>query len=260
MLRVTLIQTDLVWENKDANLAMLEKKIESAGKSHVVILPEMFNTGFTMQPGHFAEPMGGPTCQWMQEQARKHKIILVGSIATAVEDGFTNRLLWVQPDGTIHHYDKRHLFGFANETEHYKAGQKRLVVSVNGWRILCLVCYDLRFPVWSRQQLKAQQPEFDAILYVANWPERRNLAWKTLLQARAIENQAYVIGVNRVGEDGNEIYHSGDSAVIDPMGNMVYQVAHQEAVYTCELDYDFLKETRDKLPFLKDGDAFNIFA
>ncbi len=259
LLPIAIIQTSLVWENKAANLSMLATKAAAVKGAAIIVLPEMFNTGFSMQPDLFAEDMKGETVQWMMALAQQKKAIITGSIIIRDEQGFKNRMLWVQPDGTIHHYDKRHLFGYAGEQDHYTGGDRRVVVQVNGWRILLQVCYDLRFPVWARQQPQDDgKPEYDVIIYTANWPERRSMAWKTLLQARAIENQAYVVGVNRVGEDGNEIYHSGDSSVFDPVGSMIYQVAHREDVHTVYLQAAELQDMRTKLPFLKDADQFTL--
>jgi predicted amidohydrolase len=164
------------------------------------------------------------------------------------------------PNGQYGVYDKRHLFGYAGEDRHYQAGAKRLIASVKGWRINLQVCYDLRFPVWARQQSTEEGPEYDVLIYVANWPERRRHAWMTLLQARAIENQCYVIGVNRVGKDGNDIYHSGDSLVVDPLGEILYHVQDEEAVHTLALDREHLHTVRAKLPFLKDADGFGLLS
>jgi omega-amidase len=257
-LSISTIQTNLHWENKAANLAMLGKKIGTLDGAEVVVLPEMFSTGFSMQPQLFAEPMDGPTIAWMQEVAARKKVILTGSIM-AVEDGkYFNRLIWMLPTGQFGYYDKRHLFAFAGEHHHYTPGNRRLVAQVNGWRILLLICYDLRFPVWSRQQLQNETPEFDAIIYVANWPDRRIAAWRALLQARAIENQCYVIGVNRVGNDGNGIYHSGYSSVIDPLGEIQFQLKDAEGISSLLLESEKLLEIRHKTPFWKDGDSFQI--
>src|SRR5687768_2058755 len=211
-LTITIIQTNLHWEDKSANLQMLEQKINSIkDKTEIVVLPEMFSTGFSMKPEIVAEAMDGETLQWMKRIAVTKKIIVTGSMVIKEEENYFNRLIWMLPNGRYGIYDKRHRFAFAGEHQHYTAGNKRLIASVKGWKINLQVCYDLRFPVWSRQQSQADGLEFDLLIYVANWPERRNTAWKTLLQARAIENQCYVVGVNRVGKDGNDINHSGDS-------------------------------------------------
>jgi predicted amidohydrolase len=265
-LRVTLVQTDLQWEDKKANMRRLEEKISSLqDKTGIVVLPEMFTTGFTMENEKLAEDMEGPTIQWMKRIAATHRIILTGSMI-AVEDGnYYNRLVWMLPDGHFGYYDKRHLFAYAGEDECYTPGTKRLIASVNGWRIHLLICYDLRFPVWSRQSPSGQRgtpgwvdPEYDLLLYVANWPERRILAWKTLLAARAIENQCYVIGLNRTGTDGNGIYYSGDSMAIDPLGTTLYHQSEKEDMHSLLLDKDHLEAIRKKFPFWKDADSFDI--
>ncbi len=257
-LTFTLIQTQLHWEDKAANLQMLEQKIKSIDvKTEVVVLPEMFSTGFSMKPELFAETMEGNTISWMKKIAIEKKIILTGSLIIEENGKYYNRLIWMLPNGQYGYYNKRHCFGFAGEDEYYTAGNKRLITSVKGWKINVQICYDLRFPVWARQQ-QNEGLEYDILLYVANWPERRNHPWKALLTARAIENQAYVIGVNRVGNDGNNIYHSGDSMVVNALGETLYHKAHDEDIFTITLEKDRLIETRNKFPFLKDADEFNI--
>jgi predicted amidohydrolase len=274
-LSMTLIQTTLHWEDKEANLLMLEEKIKSIQQpTHVVVLPEMFSTGFSMKPEQFAENMQGATMQWMKRIAAEKKIILTGSFIAEEEGQYFNRLIWMLPNGQYGQYDKRHLFAYGGEDKYYTAGTERLIASVNGWKINLQVCYDLRFPVWARQTPSAQSPsppgesrsfgrgeansEYDILMYVANWPEKRSIAWKNLLQARAIENQSYVIGVNRVGNDGNNIYHSGDSMVIDPLGEILYHKEHDEDIATITLDKKHLIEVRERFPFWKDADDFNI--
>ena len=263
-LTFTLIQTNLYWEDKAANMQMLEEKINSIQHpTQIIVLPEMFNTGFSMKPEELAEPMNGPTVEWMKKIAAEKRVIVTGSLMVShleedVSTQYFNRLIWMLPNGQHGIYDKRHLFAFADEDKHYTPGTKRLIASVNGWKINLMVCYDLRFPVWARQQTTNDEPEFDVLIYVANWPERRVHAWKALLTARAIENQSYVIGVNRTGNDGNNIYHSGSSMVIDAMGEVLYEKEHDEDVFTITLSKEKLEEIRHKLPFLKDGDAFSI--
>jgi len=263
-LTITLIQSSLHWQNKAANLAMFEEKIKSiAEKTEIVLLPEMFSTGFCMQPEQLAETMEGETVQWMQRMAATKKIVLAGSMIATDKDNFYNRLIWMLPNGQSGIYDKRHLFAFAGEDDQYTAGSKRLIASVKGWKINLLVCYDLRFPVWSRQASTPSptgetNPEYDVLIYVANWPERRIHAWRTLLQARAIENQCYVIGVNRLGDDGNNIHYSGESMVVDPLGEVLYTKANEEAVFTITLQKEKLDEIRNRFPFWKDADAFSI--
>ncbi len=222
----------------------------------------MFSTGFSMRPEAFAEPMDGPTLGWMQVRRCPQKIILTGSAIIEEEGNYYNRLIWMLPNGQFGCYDKRHRFAYAGEDAHYTAGQNAWSRPSTGWRVLLLVCYDLRFPVWSRQQpvdAEHQTPlEYDLIIYVANWPERRAHAWKTLLQARAIENQSYVVGVNRVGDDGNGIAHSGDSMMIDPLGETLYHAAPTEEVFTLTLTKDRLDTVRERFPFWRDADHFYI--
>ena len=266
-LSITTIQTNLHWEDKAANRQMLEEKIISIKeKTEVVVLPEMFSTGFSMKPEVLAETMEGETVQWMKKIAADKKIILTGSLIIEDKRNYFNRIVWMLPNGQHGHYDKRHLFGYGDEDNHYTAGTKRLIASVKGWKINLLVCYDLRFPMWARQTPPRHamerglggEAEYDVLIYVANWPERRRHAWKTLLQARAIENQCYVVGVNRTGKDGNDIYYSGDSMVVDPMGDVLYTKKEEEDIFTTTLDKEHLQVVRDKLPFLKDADDFVI--
>lgn len=272
-LTITTIQSSLHWEDKQANLAMFEKKILGiAEKTEIVILPEMFSTGFSMKPEQLAEQMDGETVSWMQKISAQKRIIITGSVIIEEEGHYFNRLIWMLPNGQFGFYDKRHLFAYANEHEHYTPGQKRLIASVKGWKINLIVCYDLRFPIWCRQSrtpivqgdpteeelMEPIAPEYDLLICVANWPERRNHAWKTLLQARAIENQVYVVGVNRVGNDGNNIYHSGDTLIADAMGQVLYTREHEEDIFTITLQKDALEDVRQKLPFLEDADDFMI--
>ena len=255
-LSMTLVQPHMAWEDKDANLTHLSSLIKAApGPHEVVVLPEMFATGFSMAPERQAEHMDGPTIAWMRDTAKTQRIILCGSVIIDEGGHFYNRFVWMQPDGQYYTYDKRHLFGYANEDAHYTAGERKLIVQVKGWKICPLVCYDLRFPVWARHTAGA---EYDVLLYVANWPQRRSLAWKALLQARAIENQSYAIGVNRVGEDGNSIAYSGDSSVFGPLGECLVQLSEGEAVRTIVLQKDTVDDARSHFPFLKDGDRFVI--
>jgi predicted amidohydrolase len=269
----TLIQSNLYWEDKGANLAMLEEKIRGIKeKTQVVLLPEMFSTGFSMKPEQLAETMEGETVQWMKRIAAEKKIILAGSVIIEEDGNYYNRFIWMLPNGTYGFYNKRHRFAFAGEDKHYTAGTERFIASVNGWKVNLLVCYDLRFPVWARQtsppaplqqsrrgEMDASDVlEYDVLIYVANWPERRSHAWKTLLQARAIENQCYVIGVNRVGNDGNDIYHSGDSMVVDPLGEVLYHKKDDEDIFTITLKKEDLNTIREKFQFWRDGDAFQI--
>jgi omega-amidase len=254
-LKFTIVQPDMYWEDKQANLAQYEQYLSVVEeKMEVVVLPEMFSTGFSMAPERLAETMNGTTVQWMKDIARKYGCILTGSLIIEDEGKYFNRLIWMQPDGNLAYYNKRHLFGYANEDKHYHAGEKRVIVSVKGIRICLLVCYDLRFPVWARNR----NEEYDVLLYVANWPERRSLAWKTLLQARAIENLSYAIGVNRVGEDGNGIMHSGDSSVFGPLGELIWQYTGQATCHTITIHKETVEQARQQFSFLEDADKFII--
>jgi omega-amidase len=254
-LHITLIQPDIVWENVPANLLQYEQMIAAiAGDKHIIALPEMFSTGFSMAPERLAEPMDGRTVTWMANLAVKHRCIITGSAIIQEAGKYYNRMLWVQPDGRIGTYDKHHLFAYALEDQHYTPGQTRLIASVNGWRINLQICYDLRFPVWARNQ----GDEYDVLLYVANWPEARSLAWRTLLRARAIENQCYVVGVNRVGKDGKDFNYIGESSVFGPLGEQIWQQANDVAGHTVTLQKETLLGVRTKLPFLNDADKFML--
>jgi omega-amidase len=258
-LTITTIQSNLFWEDNQANMQMLQQKIDSiTDKTEIVILPEMFTTGFSMQPELFAETMDGETVEWMKMVSNKNGIVLTGSVMIEEDGKYFNRLIWILPNGQLGYYDKRHLFAYGEEDKHYSSGNKRLIASVKGWKINLQVCYDLRFPVWARQQPKDGAPEYDVLIYVANWPERRSHAWKTLLCARAIENQCYVIGVNRVGDDAKNIHYSGNSLVIDPMGQVLYHMADEEDINTITLSKEKLEEVRTRFPFLNDADDFSI--
>ena len=262
-LAFTIIQTNLHWENIKANLEMLEEKICSIKeKNTIVILPEMFTTGFSMKPQLFAETPEGETVQWMKRMASAQKIIITGSIMIEEDKKYYNRLIWMQPDGNYSYYDKRHLFAYGDEDKHYTPGNKKLITSVNGFKINLLVCYDLRFPVWSRQSPPSAEDNetnlFDVLIYTANWPEKRIHHWKALLTARAIENQCCVIGVNRVGNDGNNIYYTGDSMVINAMGEILYHKKDEEDIFTITLNKNHVTETRSRFPFWKDADDFLI--
>jgi predicted amidohydrolase len=260
-LKITLIQSDLQWENIDANLRMFDQKIDSIQeRTEVVVLPEMFSTGFSMQPEKLAETMDGSAVNWLRRKAAEKRIIITGSLIIQEDGEYYNRLIWMLPNGQYGTYDKRHLFGYAGEHEHYQAGNKRLIAQVKGWKINLNICFDLRFPVWARNTIQpaTNEPAYDALIYVANWPERRKTAWTTLLQARAIENQCFVVGVNRVGNDGNNIYHSGESSLIDPLGEIIYRKSGTEDIFTYTLQRNKLDEVRSHLPFLKDADNFTL--
>jgi omega-amidase len=254
-LTVTLLQSPLHWESPEANRAMFEEKIWQIGKqTDLIVLPEMFTSGFTMNVEPIAEPMNLSTFKWMKQQAAQTGAVVTGSYIVKEGGKYFNRLLWMQPDGNFSYYDKRHLFRMAGEHEVFSAGAQKIVVSIKDWKICPLICYDLRFPVWSRNAHKA----YDVLLYVANWPEARSLAWKSLLQARAIENSVYAIGVNRVGEDGKGIAYSGDSSVISPKGELLWQNSNKDDIYTHVLSWEELESFRQKFPVDLDADDFLI--
>lgn len=254
---ITTIQTQLFWEDVQKNLEHFDKKInEIDGPIDIIVLPEMFTTGFTMNPIKLAEQHGGTGLQWMLNKSKEKNCVIVGSISVIENNNYFNRLYWTSPDGTYEYYDKRHLFRMGNEHQYYKSGDKKLIIEYKGWKICPLVCYDLRFPVWSRNR---KDSTYDVLIYVANWPEVRSYPWKQLLIARAIENQAYVIGVNRIGEDGNQIKHSGDTAIINPRGEIISQtMAHQDRAETTNLSFNYLQEFRKVFPVMMDGDDFEI--
>ncbi|WHZ18953.1 MAG: Aliphatic amidase AmiE [Rhodanobacteraceae bacterium] len=230
-----------------------------AGQTDLVVLPETFTSGFSNEAIHNAEGMDGPTVAWMREQAKKLDAAVTGSVQLREGQGVFNRLLFATPDGEVRHYDKRHLFRYADEHKRYASGRDKLIVEWKGWRICPLVCYDLRFPVFSRNRHDAQRGfDYDLVLYVANWPAARAYAWRTLLRARAIENLSYCIGVNRVGVDGNQLPYSGDSAVLDFLGQAMADLGAQEQVVTVALDHARLAAFREKFPAWMDADDFAL--
>ncbi|GAA4456299.1 amidohydrolase [Nibrella saemangeumensis] len=255
MLHVSLIQTNLHWEDPVANRAMLEEKIFGlAEPTDLIVLPEMFTTGFTMNAKAVAEPMNLTTFKWLKQMAAQTRAVVTGSYIVQEGGNYYNRLIWMEPDGAFDCYDKRHLFRMAAEEKTYTSGSRRLVKEWKGWRICPLICYDLRFPVWSRNI----NLEYDLLLYVANWPAARRNPWNTLLQARAIENLSYVVGVNRVGLDGKEIPYAGDSAVIDFKGEVLYRPTDEEAIHQQTLSLDNLRAFRQKFPANLDADEFTL--
>lgn len=259
-LRIALLQVDLVWENAPANRQRLQNWLSDLPANvDLAILPEMFTTGFSLKPEGIAENGAGETLAWMQTEAQKNGLVLAGSVMVEEDGQFYNRMLVVNGDGLVIQYDKRHLFRMAGEHEIYAAGSQKGVFELKGWRICPLICYDLRFPVWSRNQLaKADGLQYDLLFYVANWPERRAAHWRALLQARAIENQAFVAGVNRVGEDGNGLVYSGDTAIFDPLGVALATGAYREQAIVVELDAKVLADYREKFPAWMDADRFDL--
>lgn len=263
-MKVTLVQATLHWEDPQKNIEHFDTLVNSIKEpTDLIVLPEMFSTGFTMKPEKLAEPLNGPSLQWMAKTAKTKHAVLCGSVAVNDNGRFYNRLFWVEPDGKISTYDKRHLFRMANEDKHYTMGSQKIIKNISTWQICPLICYDLRFPVWSRNTFKmadgVPQAAYDVLIYVANWPEVRSYPWKQLLIARAIENQCYVIGVNRIGKDGNGISHSGDSVVINPRGEIISKTKpNEESVETVNLDKKYLDDFRMAFPVGMDADDFNL--
>ncbi len=254
-LNVTLIQTELAWEDIPANLERFETLVAMVeSDTDLIVLPEMFSTGFSMNADRLAETMQGEGPTWMRAVSEKHDTDLVGSIMIRENNRFYNRLFWAKPDGELLVYDKRHLFRMTGENDVYTPGRQNVLVELKGWKIRPFICYDVRFPAWTRNTGN----DFDVALFVANWPAARSKHWKILLQARAIENQVYVVGVNRIGTDGNGVYHSGDSSVVDPIGNIVFQTAHSRCIQTVRLHRDVLQQYRQSFPAWKDSDRFEL--
>ena len=255
-LTVSFVQTALHWHDAAANRADLSQRLATLpGPTDLIVLPEMFTTGFSMEAPSQAELMDGATVAWLREQAAAHNAVVTGSVIVREHDAYFNRLLWVRPNGSLSYYDKRHLFTLAGEQHTYTPGHARLTEEWRGWRVCPLVCYDLRFPVWSRNQ--PTEP-YDLLLYVANWPAVRRTAWMTLLRARAIENVAYALGVNRVGQDGVGHEYSGDSALLDAQGNYLVEAHDQSGVFTHTLRREELAGFRARFTALNDGDAFEL--
>lgn len=258
-MKVSLLQLNLHWENPAANLqhisAFWQKKRTEAD---LIVLPEMFATGFTMNTTH-AETMTGESVSWMKAFSEAEQCLLIGSLMIQENGQFFNRLIAVEKGEIRGYYDKKHLFRMANEHKTFTAGEKKWVIEYQGWKICPLICYDLRFPVWARNHWKDEKPEYDILLYVANWPERRVKHWEKLLMARAIENQCFVLGVNRVGADGNAISYTGSSAIIDFLGNSIVQMSNsEETVLSAQLSLSELVDYRTKFPAWQDADDFSI--
>lgn len=259
-LSIALVQTDLFWKNKTANLAMLEEKLwEIPKETDLIILPEMFPTGFSMDASELAEPMNLGVSKWMKQMAAQTGSVITGSAIISEKGNFYNRLLWVTPAGEVLHYDKRHLFRMAKEDETFSSGQKLPIFTLKGWKICPQICYDLRFPIFSRNTWEGGQAAYDFMFYVASWPAARTSAWDTLLPARAIENLCYVAGVNRVGQDGNGIDYVGHSGLFDFKGNELSQTEKEiEKIEVFQLDAAALYTYREKFPAWMDSDAFTI--
>ncbi|MET1054456.1 MAG: nitrilase family protein [Pedobacter sp.] len=255
-LKITIFQAYLFWENVDKNLQNISLRLSMGvkEKTDLIVLPEMFNTGFSMNAAELAEEMDGKTMTWMAQAATRYECVVTGSLIIKENGHFYNRMIWMLPSGEYQHYDKRHLFGMGQEDQTYTAGKDEVIVELKGWKIRLAICYDLRFPVYLRNHDTA----YDILLIIASWPDKRISHWKTLIPARAIENQSYVVAVNRVGHDGNEVYHSGHSMCIDAYGNTVYYKPEDEDLYTFSINYEEMVKIRQGFPFLKDADDFTL--
>ena len=258
-LRVALVQTDLHWQDKTANLALLEEKIWSLKNTcDLIVLPEMFATGFSMDSALLAEPMNLQVHKWMKQLAAQTGSVITGTVIISEGGNYYNRLLWVLPDGNTQHYDKRHLFRMANEDASFAPGEQLPIFSLKGWKICPQICYDLRFPVWARNHWNSGNAAYDLLFYVASWPAARISAWDTLLAARAIENLSYCLGVNRVGIDGNQIAYTGHSAAYDFKGERLVDLGEKDQIQVVTLSRSALEEYRSKFPAWKDADNFTL--
>jgi omega-amidase len=259
-LRITTVQADLVWEKKIENLAKFDDLLRGIkrGETDVIVLPEMFTTGFSMNPAAFAETMDDATIFWLKKKAWELDAAVTGSFICLENGKYYNRLVWMQPDSTYTVYDKRHRFTLAGENDYYTEGVERRIVEWRGWRICPLICYDLRFPVWARNTVSNGQKDYDVLIYVANWPIARSHHWRILSEARAIENQAIVVAVNRVGTDANGYEHRGDTSVIDYTGDILLRRSFTEGADTTIVSKDKLDKYRNKFGFLADQDSFEI--
>ncbi len=257
---VSIIQSDLIWKDVASNLASFSYDIDQiAEEVDLIVLPEMFNTGFVVDPDKSVEEIAKESLLWLQEKAKQKKAVICTSLTIREENHYFNRLFWVKPDGTYQFYNKRHLFSLGGEHHQFSGGKEDLIVEWKGWKIKPLVCYDLRFPVWSKNRYTDGQYEYDLLIYIANWPASRRDPWKTLLKARAIENQSYVVGVNRIGKDANGLAHSGDSTIFDPKGKkLIHQDADTEFTATLQLSKKSLMDFRDKFTVALDWDRFSI--
>ncbi|WP_455587477.1 amidohydrolase [Bacteroides sp.] len=255
-LRISIVQTDIIWENKQENLRMLREKLQALrGTTEIVVLPEMFSTGFSMNSRELAEPISGETIQVIKSLTGEFQFALCGSFICKEQGSYYNRGFFITPEGKEYYYDKRHLFRMGHEIEHFSAGDSKLIIPYHGWNICLLVCYDLRFPVWSRNV----NNEYDLLIYVASWPQARRLAWDTLLRARALENMCYVCGVNRIGTDGNNLIYNGGSIIYSAKGEILATLPDEkEGIATTSLNLVSLRQLRDKFPVWKDADTFQL--
>ena len=240
-LTIALLQADLEWENAEANLKRFDERMDQVPEgTHLIVLPEMFATGYSMDPSPLAQSMDGPAVSWLKSTSQKKQCDITGSLIIGEEGHFFNRLVWAKPDGSLFRYDKKHLFRYVGEDKHYTPGAEKLTVVCQGWNIRPFICYDLRFPIWTRNLNNA----YDLAIFVANWPRQRSRPWRALLVARAIENLSYVAAVNRVGVDGEGNHYSGDSCIVDPVGERLAEVSHDEAAIVETLSYETLASHR----------------
>jgi predicted amidohydrolase len=251
-MKISVIQHNIKWQDRAVNLKQYQSYIDKILETDIIVLPEMFTTGFTMKPSNFFEEMNGETIKWMKGISLNKNCAITGSLIIKENDYYYNRLIWCSPDGSIQYYDKKHLFSYAGEDLAYTSGDNQIIIDYMGFKIKPLICYDLRFPVWSRHG------DFDLLIYVANWPKVRLKAWRTLLKARAIENQSYVVGVNRTGEDGSGVKHSGNTSIIHPDGSFI-SCLFLDGFYTADIDIESIKNFRNRFPFLSDKDNFKIY-
>jgi len=259
-LKITIIQSDLFWEDTKKNLRQYDQQLELLDEeTDLIVLPEMFSTGFAISPLRIAQAMDGPSMQWMAQKAKERSCVVTGSLAISEGGRFYNRLIWMNPDGTYQYYNKRHLFRMGNEQQFFAPGQEKLIVEIRGWKICPLVCYDLRFPVWSRNRYSEEVYDYDLLIYVANWPAPRAIVWKSLLIARALENMCYVAGVNRIGIDGHGVAHQGDSSVIDFKGRqLTAMIPNIKGINTMSLNLSDLLTFRRNFQVGPDWDQFEI--
>jgi len=259
-LNIAYIQANLRWEDKEANLQYFSDLLENVQpETDLILLPETFTTAFPVDPKLHAETTDGPTMQWLKKQAAAKNAVICGTFPMDIKGHFYNSLVWMCPNGTFELYFKRHTFTIGNEDKLVERGQKQLIVELNGWRIKPMVCYDIRFPIWARNRYTNGQYEYDLGFYLANFPDSRMNVWNTLLPARAIENQAYFVGLNRVGDDPNDLHYSGESQVVNARGEVISKAeAYKEVVMHCTLDYEALQRFRHKFPLGPDWDQFEI--
>ena len=262
-IHISLIQADLVWEDEPANLSRFDRLLNQIDpQTEIIILPEMFATGFTMNVQKFDKPIGNQAFEWLKQKSSELNKIIVGSLLTEVDAHYYNRMYWMRPDGSFEYYDKRHLFHMGGEHQVMTAGNRKVFVTYKNKRFLLQICYDLRFPVWSKNNYDEAKDiyDYDAVIYIANWPEARKQAYMSLLKARAIENQAFIIWVNRVGQDGHNIWHSGNSQILDPYANILIEaISDKEQIIHFEMDFKLQKMLRNRFKVGLDWDKFQIF-